>query len=96
MEEETYYPTIEEEILQTLLIMVDGTRADVARWFAIRHITYSFCVYTKSDFMNSKSMGRALKRIFPSAEKRRTTSGFEILISPKRIQEAKMLKKQLK
>jgi hypothetical protein len=96
MEEETYYPTIEEEILQTLLIMVDGTRADVPRWFAIRHINYSFCVYTKSDFMNTKSLGRALKRIFPSAEKRKMASGFEILISPKMIQEKITVKKALK
>jgi hypothetical protein len=67
-------------LIEILVAMVESKR-----WWKTSSIADSMKVTTEEQWANPKWVGRALKRIFPTIEKRRMSQGIEVLLSPEMV-----------
>ena len=75
------YESSDNTLMEVLVSLVD-TR----RWWKITTIVEDMKMRTDEQWANSKWVIRALKRMFPNIDKRRTTSGVEVYLSPETVQ----------
>jgi hypothetical protein len=59
---------------------------DTRRWWKIATVVEDMKMRTDEQWANSKWVIRAMKRMFPKIDKRRTTSGVEVYLSPNDVQ----------